>query len=176
MEAGKPRYLFAHLTLSTDNIIIVSIIALMTIVLSYSLGVERGKTMVGVSKKETRVEPVAVKKKVVPAVTSGKPSFPQPLEIKQKGISLQQSIQPQIVGKTPEQIIKDFYTIQVASFKSENYANKEAMALKQKGFEIFVVAKGSYSIVCVGKFQQEHEAKSFSRKLRTQYKDCLISR
>ncbi|MCK5581683.1 MAG: SPOR domain-containing protein, partial [Candidatus Omnitrophica bacterium] len=66
------------------------------------------------------------------------------------------------------------YTVQVASFRKKVYAEKEAMDLKKKGYEIFVVPKGDYSIVCVGKFAYKNEANQMSRKLRKRYKDCLV--
>ena len=70
--------------------------------------------------------------------------------------------------------IKKFYTVQVASYKGEKYAQKEASLLKQKGYDILVLPKGAFSIVCVGKFKEKEEAKNFSQKLKKQYKDCLV--
>ena len=82
-----------------------------------------------------------------------------------------------ILNSAPIELVDDKkYTIQVASFKTDLNANKEADSLKGKGFETSVLRKGSYSIVCVGKFQRKEEAKQFSRKLRNRYKDCLVRR
>ena len=44
------------------------------------------------------------------------------------------------------------YTIQLASYKSKSFAQKEAELLKKKGFVPLVIPKGSYTILCVGKF------------------------
>src|SRR5262245_4364396 len=45
-ETGRPRYLFAHLNLSMENIVILGIVILMTMVFIFSLGVEKGKKIV----------------------------------------------------------------------------------------------------------------------------------
>jgi len=48
--------------------------------------------------------------------------------------------------------------------------------LKKKGYEIFIVQKGSYLVVCAGKFFEHDEAEGFSTKLKNKYKDCLVRR
>ena len=75
-----------------------------------------------------------------------------------------------------DQILKDYYTIQVASFKLEKNALKEAESLKKDDYESFVVPKGSHTIVCVGKFLQQERAKILSKKLKKKYSDCLVRR
>ena len=72
---------------------------------------------------------------------------------------------------------ENLFTIQVASFKLEKNAKREADRLRGRGHDdTFVVPKGSYSIVCVGKFIQRNEAKKFSSKLKKRYNDCLVRR
>ena len=66
------------------------------------------------------------------------------------------------------------YTIQVASFKNQEYAEKEAMDLKKGGYEPFILPKGSHLIVCIGKFATKSEAERFSQKLKSKYKDSVI--
>ena len=68
------------------------------------------------------------------------------------------------------------YTIQVASYKDVKYAEKEAVGLKKKGYETLIMAKGDYSILCVGKFPSKDEASSFARRLKSQYKDYVVRR
>ena len=56
-------------------------------------------------------------------------------------------------------------------------AKKEAENLEERmEYDIFVLPKGKYSIVCVGKFPQEDRAKVILNKLRKRYKDCLVRR
>ncbi len=78
---------------------------------------------------------------------------------------------------------KDFpdkpYTVQVASFKTDEYAQKEAAALKEKGYDILVMPKGQHTIVCVGRFSDQKEAERFSdgfKRKNKEYQDCLVRR
>ncbi len=81
-------------------------------------------------------------------------------------------------NKILEKDNKRYYTIQVASFKKEKNAKIEAERLKGKGIgvDIFVLPKGEYSIVCVGRFLKKDDAKEFSVKIKDRYKDYLIRR
>lgn len=69
------------------------------------------------------------------------------------------------------------YTVQVASYKSEKFAQKEAQNLKQKGYrEVYVVPKGSFVIVCVGNFTTKSDASTFTHQLKSRYQDTLVRR
>jgi len=46
----------------------------------------------------------------------------------------------------------------------------------RKNHKDFVLPKGSYSIVCVGKFILKNDAARYSRKLKKKYNDCLVRR
>lgn len=78
--------------------------------------------------------------------------------------------------QVPPALASNAYTIQVASFKTIEYANQEASLLKKKGYDIFVINKGSYVIVCVGKFFRQTEAKATLGELKKKYRDCLVRR
>lgn len=68
------------------------------------------------------------------------------------------------------------FTIQLASYKTTKYAQKEAEALKRKGFSPFVVSRGDYVAVCVGNFPDKNVAKNMLAELKKQYRDCYIRR
>jgi cell division septation protein DedD len=77
----------------------------------------------------------------------------------------------------PEKVVDKGYTVQVASYKSDSMAQKESADLKRKGLESFVITKGNYLIVCVGRFsgaQAQDEAKKMFNKLKKQYKDSIV--
>ena len=178
----KPSCLIKDLTLSFENIIVLCIIFVMVLVLFFSFGVERGKRIallpsvtdeadiIQTVKKDAVKQPVQtvprveMEKRVVFPVDNpgeifeeGEPAFRPPLE------------------KTEEQ--EKLFTIQVASFRLEKNAEREADRLRNTGHDdTFVVPKGNHSIVCVGKFMQKNEAKKFSGKLKKRYNDCLIRR
>ena len=76
----------------------------------------------------------------------------------------------------PAQTAGNHFTIQVASFKQQKNAQKEAENLKKVGYETFVVSKGTHAIVCVGRFLEKAEALSFSQKLQNKYGETLVRR
>ena len=49
-----------------------------------------------------------------------------------------------------------------------------AQILQKKGYETVVISKGSYTIVCVGKFTHKNKAQLFAKDLRKKYKDLLV--
>ncbi len=152
----------------------------MIMVLSFSLGVERGKRLAGLPKEDTDFKEKFVESKpqeeiqhaVDVKTVSENVSQPKEIEL----IAL-----VELANKEPENALKTFaekaYTIQVASFKKEQYAKKEANILRNNGYrnqDIFVLDKGKYSIVCVGSFHEKDQAKLLLGKLKKRYKDCLI--
>ncbi|MCK5260098.1 MAG: SPOR domain-containing protein [Candidatus Omnitrophica bacterium] len=181
-EPWKPSRLTKDLTLSLENIIVLCIIFVMILVLFFSFGVERGKKIaLLVPAKDEGGIIQTVKEDVVRETVQTVPQvereervvFPVslPEEIREE---TEPTFRPPL-EKTEEQ--ENLFTIQVASFKLEENAKKEADRLKGIGHDdTFVVPKGSYSIVCVGKFAQRNEAKKFSSKLKKHYNDCLIRR
>ena len=181
-ETWKTSHLTKDLTLSLENIIVLCIIFVMALVLFFSFGVERGKkiALLSPTKDEVNIVQTANGDTVKQPVQSDPQAqkeervvFPvdMPVEILEEGESV---FRPPL-EKTEEQ--EKLFTIQVASFKLEKNAKREAGRLKDIGHDdTFVVPKGNYSIVCVGKFMQRNEAKKFSSKLKKRYNDCLVRR
>jgi len=175
-ETQKPRYMFTSLTFSLENLVVTGIIGLIVLVFVFSIGVERGKRVaINKPQKEELIQTTSEKR-------LEKPQSPQlisvekPAEIAKMGTAEEAPLPAQIEDAAKEQGLDGKYTIQVASFKKGPRAEVEAKNLRQKGYDILVLPKGEYSIVCVGKFSDRSEAKSFSKKLKHQYKDFLIRR
>jgi cell division septation protein DedD len=112
---------------------------------------DAGPIIVPVSGGKTAARPVEV---VVP-VSSGLPSAA-----------------PETVAQ--EKKIDKGYTVQVASYAQTDSAERESIGLKKRGYETFILPKGKYFILCVGKFADKAEADIFLVKLKKQYKDCLV--
>lgn len=123
--------------------------AIMSIV-SFSLGVERGKKLALTAKSESITGP---KVESVPAPES------------------QEIIQPPIHKDAPVN-----YTIQVASYENKASAEREAETLRKNGLLSLILAKGKYTVVCVGNFSNRETAKALLSELKKQkrYRDCLI--
>lgn len=178
----KPRYPLKSLTLSLENIIVCSIIFIMLLVLFFCFGVEKGKQAVAASGTTQILAPGQTVKVNEIIQEESVDTYAQ---AQSKDPSLQATLTPP--PRTEQQPISQlsvnegknpgrFFTIQVGSFKSEENAQREAMSLKKKGYDIFVLPKGEHFIVSVGKFGQRNEAKEFSKRLKNQYQDCLVRR
>jgi len=177
-NSSKKCVVLKDLTLSVENIILLSIILVMGFVLFFSFGVERGKQVV-LADQDDSVQSIALQ---------------EDIEIKQASDTIAKTSSEAIIdplketeGNEVREVIKipqvqeieineNFFTIQVASFKLDKNAQKEAETLRNKGFEIYVLPKGRYSIVCVGKFNQKSEANDFAVRLKHRYNDYLVRR
>jgi cell division septation protein DedD len=181
-----PRFLFSSVTLSGENIIVLTVFIFLVIIVSFSVGVERGKSFaarsVSVVDQATALKTQVVQKPVnVP--NSNVVSRPQtqvppaPSKIAQQNVVVQKNTAPAAAVKSVSpSVFGGFYTVQVASFKKQEFAEDEAHGLKAKGYETFIVPKGQHLIVCAGRFGDQGEAKVFSGKLKSKYKDCLVRR
>lgn len=169
---------FKCLTLSFENIIVLCIIFVMSLVLTFSFGVEKGKKVVvpAGAQSEEIARVVALQAEGVPMPVE--PMVPAPViqvetELELPEVAAAAVVENSVAVNTDE----DFFTIQVASFKLEKNAQLEADKLKKDvGCDIFIIAKGDYSIVCVGKFIERTKAIEFSGKLKNRYNDCLVRR
>lgn len=196
-ESNSRGLFLKNLTLTPENIIVLAIIFLLGAVLFFAFGVEQGKRS-----QRQFLERVATKNgtlgnKVPPKIEgqsqriqsrSGTPQAQQPLK-SLSGTNISEPVnvmERKAVPASAPTTITDIattnattenqYTIQVASFKSKDSAEKEASILKKIGYEIYILTKGSHAIVCVGKFAGQDEAKKFSRRLKNRYTDCLVRR
>jgi hypothetical protein len=164
--SGSSRVFINYVSKYEKVILVIIGFAVMGIV-CFSLGVEKGKSLVTL-KSDTQLDIAA---RQVPAAPVAAPvisvSIPRPAS--QEAVKL-----PQNKNDFNEYIQN--YTIQVASFSSRINAQKEADLLKKKGMSPLVVAKGKFSVVCVGNFSKREEAETLLPKLKKQYTDCHVRR
>jgi cell division septation protein DedD len=186
----QPRLMFSSITLSGENIIVLTVFTFLAIIVSFSVGVEKGKREI------VRGESLAQQKVVTNTPVAPKPAVTQrslgDSRFQKVTVSQTQEMPAQvsntIVAKNSvpvpsskvvpptQEALGNFYTVQVASFKKQEFADQEAQGLKKKGYETFVVAKGQHLILCAGRFSDQSAAKVFSGKLKSKYKDCLVRR
>jgi septal ring-binding cell division protein DamX len=143
-----------------EKIILIIIGFVITGIIAFSIGVEKGKSSV-MLKNDSQLDIAAKQEPAIPAVTP-KQVAQEPVKTPQNKDLLNEYIQN--------------YTIQVASFLNRLNAQKEADLLKRKGLTPVVVAKGKFSIVCVGSFSKREEAESLLSRLKKQYTDCRVRR
>lgn len=131
-------------------------------IVSFSLGVEKGKKYI-MLKTDSQLDIAAVPKApVLPKVAVPKQA------------ASEQKYQPVKSSQIKEYIQN--YTIQVASFVNKTSAQREAESLKRKGLSPLMLSKGKFIVVCVGNFSNKEEARRLLLNLRKQYQDCHIRR
>jgi cell division septation protein DedD len=184
-----PRYMAAQMSLSLENLVIFGIVAIMIVIFSFSLGIERGKGVV----MTTTGEPVPDARSAMTVPTgsvkadkaSGKTEAKEfkadtqkmksaPSASKAVAKAKPASVAAVTVVKAAE---SGAYTLQVASYKGIKSAQREADKLKQKGFDnVYVLPKGTYTIVCVGNFQNKEDASGMKRQLNNRYQGSVVRR
>ena len=188
-DPTRPRYLLANLTLSVENLVVLSILGIMVAVFAYSLGVERGKhVMASEFKASALVESVTAQPAVVTAARQAAAAPAAVTTVRQapaSGVAVNAAptavkpaaaVPAAVIAQKPVQIPASAfkYTIQVASYADEKFAKRAAVDLNKIGFETLVLQKGKYAILCVGKFNKKNEAMSVISKLKAKYEDCLV--
>lgn len=192
-KTHRPQFLFSSLTLSLENIVISGIVVLMSVIFSFSAGVEKGRrahlikpmddpalsTVSVVQNKQDVTGPIAQKRQAPLQAAAVRPQIAvnsSAVTVPAAGSAVTADTENLSMAEQKEKSISGSYTVQVASFKKDEYAQKEALMLKKKGYDIIVVPKGSYSIVCVGKFSRKEQASVTLSQLKKTYKDCVLRR
>jgi len=159
-EPGREKTNFSSSFISFiwnyEKTILLIIAFIITGIVAFALGMDRGRRMAKIPAADSKQLAV-------------KPQVKLPLSVGQKEI-----IENKV--STPIQGGAESYTIQVASYQNNTYAQKEAGQLKMKGFSPLIVNKGKYIIVCVGNFPNQTTAKSSLSQLKKRYQDCYIRR
>lgn len=140
-----------------EKTILVIIVVLTTAIIAFSLGVERGKTIVLNGQKK----PLELLK-------------PQNTVPTDQIIVKREEAVKQVAAASFQQ--QGAFTIQVASFKTRTNAQKEAEFLKKKGFTALIFNKGAYVILCVGNFPNKEAAQPLLSELNKRYGSCSIRR
>jgi len=153
-KKGIRTFFHNHISLNVEHIIVLSVVVLMVMIFSFSLGVEKGKRITNSYQDDESVQVIEKQiEKVVPVV-----------EVKEE--TYEEQVLP------AEEIFE--YTIQVASFQKQASVEQEAKRLEKKGYETIVIPKGKWIILCVGKFRNKQDAEVLHRELRKKYGDCII--
>ena len=147
----KPSYghnFFGFIKIYEKTISIVIVFFIISLI-SFSLGVERGKRFAGFA--EPKTDKVLTQQAQTPAK-----AIPQPV--------------------IPAEEKKDIsrFTVQVATFKTKKYAKKEAERLEKQGLRAQIIPKGKHVYVCVGSYSEERDAKVALGQLKSTYHDCFI--
>lgn len=182
-EANKPRLFLANLTLTIENLVVLSILCIMLSVFAYSLGVERGKyVMAAQFKQRVQLKPLVAQAPAVAISAQAAEPKEQVQVAAGNMVSQQTTAQPvpsavtvPVIEQKLQAVVTDFkFTVQVASYADEKFARRVADDLNIKGYKTLVMKKGKHWILCIGKFNKKQEAVAMTAKLKLKYKDCLV--
>jgi septal ring-binding cell division protein DamX len=68
------------------------------------------------------------------------------------------------------------FTLQSATYGNEEFARHDALLLKAKGFQSFLIKSNKFWILCVGNFNNKESATAFLRKLPGEYRSSQVRR
>jgi len=175
-DINKPKFLLANLTLSLESLVIFTILGIMVALFSFSLGVERGKHLAA-SALDERVSAawnVSARTMAVPAAVAIPAAIPSAPSVNRMNF-LSRSVVVQRPGNI-HGLSQTRFTLQAATYGNEEWAQQDALFLKAKGFQSFLIKNGKYWLVCVGSFSTKDSAASLARKLPGQYRSSQIRR
>ena len=185
---SKQRFL-PYVKIPIEYTVIIAIGMLVLMIISYAVGVERGKR---VSKIPAAVATKTVIKEpgTSEAFSSKTASMPQEEkvslvetedlveEVDVKDIDPYEGSRDDYVGAPPEEPLEEIkesvYTVQLASFKSADSAKGEIDKLKRQGIQAEMSKPGDWYQVYASGYQTIEEARSAQKKLREYYQDCYI--
>ena len=142
---GRQHKLYLHVSL--ENVVFVSIIVIMCIIVSFALGVERGK----------RLGP-QITPQPVPQVMK-EPANPTKLA--------KASVEKKVEAEKP-------YTIQLISYKTKKRALGEKSALAERKIDTFIVPSGKWYQLCTGGYENIKDARKAMEVFKKDYKGCFV--
>jgi cell division septation protein DedD len=143
----------------SERLIITAIVFAITGIISFSLGVEKGKR-IALTEKPGAAHSFDL------AATRPKAISPQPVAVP-------------VAGQPPVEVsaaTQQGYTIQLASYKNLSSAQLEAQTLKKRGLSPLILTKSGYKVLCVGKFNNKETAQQLLSELSKRYEGCRIRR
>ncbi len=194
-DINKPKFLLATMTLSTESLVILVILGIMIALFSFSLGVERGKHLAAltIDEKVSAAWNVGGRRLAVvaPSVTlQNIPVRPVAKISNNAGIVHSSWVSKTAVGIAPRATItrslattmtntfSSRWTIQVATYRNENYAQQEALGLKGKvkGYPVFIVKSKDFYLVCIGQYGSQSQADILLKKIQMKFQGSQIRR
>lgn len=165
---------------------VLSVIAVIaTSIIAFCLGIEHGKRIT-LAKTNARFD-ISAKVKTPDAALISTQSIPkQPITVEpaapleankpQAAATVVVALLPEARQNSTVSLFTGSYTIQLASYKTKENAQKAARLLKKRGLAPVVLSKGSYTILCVGNFTNKNAAQSKITEFKKSYQSCYIRR
>lgn len=174
-ENRIPHFLWRY-----EKTLLIIICFIVTSIISFSLGVEKGKRQASLNLnanlETASLQPTVTKQKTDAAI---KVTLDGPKRTPNSSAAAKtDSIKKESPNLPMQAISPDVYTIQVASFKDKTRAEREAERFKKKGLQSIILSKGQYTILCIGRFPNKESARALLADLKKQkrYNDCYLRR
>lgn len=135
-------------------------------IISFSLGVEKGKTL------RANLDVPSLRQDLT---TNSAVQESTPVTQKAPAAIIRQQL-PLPQPQTAQGLLEKGFTIQLASYKSKSSAQREAQELRKKGLSPLILPKGNWIILCVGNFSEKKDAQTLLLQLKKRYKDCTLRR
>jgi hypothetical protein len=169
---------------SNEKTILIIIAFIVVGIISFSLGVVKGKRLSTLKNDSYLDLALKTESGVSGPISNNKPEY-KPHSFNEGGTDSGEPIQPAVKkdaikeDAVKQDVLKESsqgYTVQIASYQTKTLAKKEAEILKGIGFLPLILAKGKYTILCIGNFRNKEMAKPLLSKLKKRYQDCFIRR
>jgi hypothetical protein len=175
-EYSKQRFL-PHIRIPVEFIVIIAIGTLVLLIISYAVGIERGKRLSDIKYEKEQVEElVPIERRVVDKEVRGSMTKSSGIletieipKVKEKAV---RSKKEEAKDISPSR--KSGYIIQLASFKNEGSARSEIKKLKKKGVKGRLTKSGEWYLVYATGYRKISDAKKARQELIADYEDCYI--
>jgi cell division septation protein DedD len=184
--------------LPLDTMILMSVVIVLLFILSFSLGVEKGRKIAYKNIEHERQVLIAqhdtppeteidslINETPAPRPVALPAVIQHPNVIKMALLPAPQAAPAQPAKKTTSQLPVSInqnsneskkYTIQLASYTSKEPAQVEAKKLEQTGYQVQLAQKGKFIVILVGEYHNENDAKNSMQSLKKRYKDCILKK
>lgn len=153
--------------LSLEKTAFLFISAILILVVSFCVGIERGKRIVNITKPPASVILPATKQQ--PDAIVVKKQTAQNFFVKTKSVPA-----TNIITKTSSIPRKGIiYTIRIASYTNKKLAADETSKIRQIGFPAYVKTSGKYYLICVGDYMDKKQADAILPALKNRYGDGI---
>jgi cell division protein FtsN len=155
------------LNLSYENIVFLVIAFVMSCVIFFTLGVEKGRRDVGYvkDKGETR------------SSQGSQEAFRQSLPPVTKSRDLRRIEAKEVKAQeTSRDREGEYYTVQLAAFRSKEAADRERAELKKNGYNAGIRISGDYYQLFIDGIKTKKDAQTIVNKLKNKYNDCYVKK
>jgi preprotein translocase subunit SecF len=172
-----------------DTLILLMIVVVLLFILSFSLGVEKGRRTVITNKQfsekipaTSEVFPVSLNNVALEANSLSEEKTTQresKIIAKKKQIPAKIVQNNEIIRKVTQELKpvnyeEEKYAVQVISCSGQTCAQEELKKLQNQGFPAYIAKKSNFFVVYAGNFKDKVQAQKNLELLKKTYKDCML--